>query len=75
MEHYTVDLQKGLLSNRIENPPQIPVCILPARLPPVKTYLTVQNKVQQEFPQFLTANLPALSKNRRPASETSPNLL
>jgi hypothetical protein len=74
MEHYIVLLQLGQLSNRIECPSQIPVCILLARLLPVKTYSTIQNKTQVDFPLFLTANLSTLSKNRRFASIISPNL-
>ena len=70
--HYIVDLQ---IPNHIEDPSQIPVCILPARLLPVKTYPTVRNKVQVELPLFLIANLSTPSKNRRFASEISPNLL
>src|SRR6266849_2137757 len=70
--HYIVDLQ---IPNHIEDPSQIPVCIPPARLLPVKTYSTIQNKVQVELRLFLIANLSTPSKNRRFASEISPNLL
>jgi hypothetical protein len=76
--HDIVDLQNGLLSDRIEDPSQIPVCTLPARLLPVKfkTHSTIQKRVQVEFPLYLTTvNISTLSKNRRFASGISLNLL
>ena len=74
MKHNIVDLQTGP-SDRIEDPSQIPVCILPARLLPMKTYLTIQKTVQVVFPLFLTTNLSTPLKKRRFSSGISPNLL
>ena len=68
-----VDLQNGLLVDRIKDPSQIPVCILPAQLLPVKTYSTIQKMVQVDL--FFTKNLHTPSKNRCSAPEISLNLL
>jgi hypothetical protein len=59
MEHYIVGLQTGLISNRMEEISQIPVCILPARLLPVETCSTVQDKVPFT-PSLITQNHPAV---------------
>ena len=72
IEHYIVDIQSRV-SNHFEGLSQIPVCIIPARLPvlPVKTYSNFQNMAQVVSPLLLTANLFTPSKNRRFPSEMS----
>ena len=90
MEQYIVDLQKGLLSNRIEDPSQIPVWIMPARLLRIKTYSNVQDKilftpslttpqnhpaVMVIVPLFPISNLSTIVRNRSLLSDLQKGLI